>query len=346
MEKGYFKEVRERYGTEVWTNNASGSEMKAALEAGAVGGTTNPCSMAVLLKSDTRFAHVIIDEAIKEAGTDDDEEIAMLVLQKAVLRLLKLFHPLYRESNGRYGYAAIQGNPGKINDLETILKEAEKFHNLGENIIIKVPSTIVGAQAMEELIGRGWATIGTACFTVTQYILMAEAYRRGLRRTNKKPKCLIAIIPSAMDKYFTEYAAKHNIKVSPDVICQAGIIVKKAAYKICRERDYEAILISGGGRETYHWTELTGPDAAHTLSAGLAGKLLRERPQVTNSIHEPAPLEVIESLRQNFPDFTTAHDVGGQSHDEILSYEPLIRFNNFFNDGFDVLINEIRSRKK
>jgi len=345
MENGYFQKIREQYGTEVWTNNTSGSEMKTALKEGAVGGTTNQCIIEVLLKSDTEFAHAIIDKVLEEVSTDDDEEIAMLILQRAVLRLIKLFYPLYKESNGRYGYVAIQGNPRRINDLEVILKEAEIFHDLGENIIIKVPSTIVGAQAMEELISRGWATIGTACFTVTQYILMAEAYRRGLQRTNKKPRCLIAMIPSVMDKYFTEYAAKHNINVPPDVICQAGIILQRAAYKVYRERSYEAILISGGGREIYHWTELIGPDVANTISAGLAEKLLQERPQVTNTIQKSAPLEVIEELRQNFPDFGLAYDVSGQSHNEILSYEPLIRFNNFFNNGFDVLINEIQSRR-
>ena len=90
----------------------------------------------------------------------------MQVTKKSVLRPLELFYPLYKKSNGHYGYVAIQGNPRKNKDIDTILKEAENFKKLGENIIIKVPSTIEGAEAMEEITSRGWSSIGIMSFSV------------------------------------------------------------------------------------------------------------------------------------------------------------------------------------
>lgn len=343
---GYFHEVYAEFGTEFWVNNPAGHDIELALNAGAKGVASNPVYITTLLKSEPEYVRAIIDEVLEDASTDDAEQLAMEVVKKTVSRPLALFHPLYRESQGCYGYVAIQGNPRRNENLGTILKEAEMFRDLGENIIIKVPATIEGAQAMEELTARGWSTIGTMSFSVAQYIHMAEAHRRGLQRTNKKPRCLITMLPGIFDEYLTEDAARRGVEVSPDVMRQAGISTARAAYKVYLKRNYEAIILSGGARSTFHWTELVGKGMAMTLGWGLAETLIREHHPVVSRIQESAPSEIIEELRQKFPDFIRACDAEALKPEGFRSYGPVVRFQNIFLNGFATLIKEIQSRRK
>ena len=344
---GYFREVFERLGTELWVNNPSGSEMKMALEAGAVGVADNPRYIAALLKTEPEFVHATIDEVLAQAGADDQElqQLAMQVIQKTVSRPLKLFQSLYRESGGRYGHVAIQGNPHTNDDLNAMIEEAERFHNLGENIILKFPVTEKGAEALEEFTARGWSTIGTMSFSVAQYIYMAEAHRRGLQRTNRKPKCLITMLPGMFNEYLAEDAERRGVKVSDEVISYAGITTAREAYKIYQERNYEAIVLSGGARSMAHWTELVGRGMAMTLSGKLTEALIQEHPPVVSRIQESAPRKAIEELRQKFPDFVRACDTEALSPAEFRQYGPFIRFQNAILDGLSILMKEIQSRK-
>ena len=344
---GYFQEVLATFGTEFWVNNPSGPELQRALAMGAVGVASNPAYGAALLKSEPEFICATIEALVRESSSTNvelkDELLAMRVLQNVVSRATPLFHPLFKRSEGHFGYVAIQGNPRRNGDLSTILQEAETFRRLGENIIIKVPATIVGAQAMEELTARGWPTIGTMCFAVDQYIYLAEAHRRGLRRTKTSPRCLITMLPGIFDEYLAENAARRGVTILPETLRCAGIATAKATYAVRRQRGYEAIILCGGARSTSHWTELVGRDMAITLSGSLAERLLSEHPPAVSRIEESAAVEAIAELRQKFPDFVRACDEGMLRPEEFCVYGPVVRFQNTFLSAFGALVGEIQS---
>ena len=342
---GYFHQAHARFGTEFWVNNPSLPEIKLGLDSGSVGIASNPKYIATLLKSEPDFVHEIIDEVLGKISTNDDQQLAMHVIQKAVSRPLRMFQTLYRESRGRYGHVAIQGNPYTNDDLGLILREAETFHELGENIIIKLPATATGAQALEELTARGWSTIATMSFSVSQYVCMAEAHRRGLDRTSQRPKCLITMLPGMLDEYLAEDATRRGVNISSAVLGQAGLAAARAAYNIYRKRKYEAIIISGGARSPYHWTELVGKGMAITLSGKLARTLLADSPPVVSRVQTSAPQEVIDELRQNFPDFVRACDQNSMVSEEFRSYGPVVRFQNSLAEGIDIIVKEIQLRR-
>jgi transaldolase len=339
MRSQYFREALAQTGTEFWINNPTGPELQAALANGAVGVASNPVYVSVLLKSEPDFVRAMV----KDCGVGDEETQAVRVIQKFVARPLELFHPLFQESQGRYGQVAIQGNPRRNDDLAHILTEAETFRGLGENIIIKLPATPVGAQAMEELTARGWSTIGTMSFAVAQYVLMAEAHARGLRRTKQKPRCLITMLPGIFDEYLVEDAKRRGITVAPEILRQAGITTARAAYRVRRERGYAAQILSGGARSTFHWAEVMGRDMAITLGGSLMDAVQREKPPLANRIEMSASPEVIRELRDKFPDFVRACDAGALAAEEFREYGPVARFQNSFLTGFDQLIQQVRS---
>ena len=341
----YFHDVHAKFSAELWVNNPALPEIELGLAAGALGVASNPRYIATILKTEPEFVHETIDEILGPAGLKDDEQLAMEVIEKAVCRPLKMFHPLYRQSRGRHGHVAIQGNPLRNDDVTALIGESERFHDLGENVIIKLPATVEGARALEKLTARGWSTIGTMCFSVDQYIHMAEAHRRGLQRTRKKPRCLITMLPGMFDEYLAEDAARRGVDVSDEVRCQAGLCTARAAYRICRERNYEAEILSGGANSTSHWTELVGHGMAMTLSGKLTEALVRESPRVESRIEASAPHEVVEQLRRKFPDFVNACDEGAMVSESFRSYGPVVRLQKIFADGLEIIMNEIRTRR-
>ena len=338
MNSEYFREALAQTGTEFWINNPTGPELQVALKNGAIGVVSNPVYISVLLKSEPDFVRAMVEDC----GTGDDETRAVHVIQKFTSRPLVLFQPLYQETQGRYGHVAIQGNPRRNDDLAHILTEAESFRALGENIIIKLPATPVGAQAMEELTARGWSTIGTMSFSVAQYILMAEAHQRGLRRTQKKPRCLITMLPGLFDEYLAEDAKRRGVTVATEVLREAGISTVRAAHAIRRERGYAAHVLSAGSRGTFHWAELMGRDMAITLGGMLMDAVQREQPPLVNRIDASAPTEVVRELRDRFPDFARACDPGALAAEEFRVYGPVVRFQKSFLDGFELLTKQVR----
>ena len=158
-----------------------------------------------------------------------------------------------------------------------------EFRELGENIIIKVPATVEGARAMEELTAKGCATIGTLCFSVEQYVLMAEAHRKGLKRTDKRPRCLIAMFTGVFERYIKEKMKQQNdLWISQEAIFFSGIHITKEALKICEERNYEAKILSAGITQPSQWIELVGPGHdAMTMDNKVAEILINNPPELS-----------------------------------------------------------------
>ena len=341
----YFHDVHAECGTDFWVNNASLPEIELSLAAGAVGVVSNPAYIANLMKAEPEFVRATIDEVVAEAAAAADERLAVRVFEKAVGRPLRMCTGLYRETDGRQGHVAIQGNPRRNDDLDAMLVEAERFHGLGENIIIKMPATVVGARALEDLTARGWPTIGTMCFSVPQYIHMAEAHRRGARRAGTTPKCLITMLPGMFGEYLAEDAARRGVEISPEALHQAGITTAREAYKVYRERQYDAGVLSAGSRSMSHFTELVGPGVGITLSGKLAQELIAANPPLAPRIDASSPPEVIAEVREKFPDFVRACDADAMDPAEFRSYGPVVRFQNALLEGFATVVEEIQSRR-
>ena len=161
---GYFHRVTEQTPTRLWVNNATPQEATAAIAAGAINVSTNPTYPS---KLPAAYLNSLIDQALETS--DDDNQVAEIVYRQAVRRLQEMFLPLYKQSQGQMGYVAIQGDPRINPDEQAVLDGAlEYYEQMGENLIVKVPSTPAGAFAMEKLVSMGLPSIGTLGFSVDQ----------------------------------------------------------------------------------------------------------------------------------------------------------------------------------
>ena len=60
-------------------------------------------------------------------------------------------------------------------DAEGMIKEAEEIAKWGENIVVKIPSTVDGLKAIAALSKKGIKTNATLCFSPNQALLVAKA---------------------------------------------------------------------------------------------------------------------------------------------------------------------------
>lgn len=304
---GYFHRLSRESPTKFWINNATLTEAKDALAAGAVCATTNPTYVSRLLREEPEYVGRLIDELSEE--TSNADEVADRVHQKAVARLQRLFLPLFERSNREYGYVAIQGDPRFNSDPEAIVKSAIRYRELGDNIIIKVPSWPAGAQALERLVELEFPTIATLGFSVDQAVYMAEAYRRALKQSKERPLCYVTFIAGVLDTYLAEVSAQRGRVISPEALRLAGSEASRAVYRIYKSRGYEAVLLGGGARAPHHFTELVGGELAVTIGWSLARQVIGANGPIVSRINAELPVSMIAESNPSSPSsgFRTAN---------------------------------------
>ncbi len=187
-----------RLGQSVWfdflsRNLLASGELKRMLDEYAVTGvTSNP---------------TIFEKAI--SGTKEyDSEIAALVKKgfsdAAVLEGLftndirlsaDILSPVYKETNGADGFVSIEVRPALARNADETIKEARRLHALIKkpNIMIKVPATAEGIEAVEELTFEGCNVNVTLLFSVKRYEEVAWAYIKGLEKRLRDGKPVAGI---------------------------------------------------------------------------------------------------------------------------------------------------------
>ena len=340
---GYFRRMSRQYPTEFFINNPTLAEAEKALEAGAIGATTNPTYPSRLLKEQPEYVARLIDEALGE--TEDDDKAADLVYQKAVAPLQKLFHPLYVETHGRQGYVAIQGDPRVNSDPASILDGAVRYRELGDNIIVKVPSWPAGAEALEQMIAMDIPTVATLGFSLDQAVYMAEAYRRALPHARSTPPCYVVFIAGVLDTTLAEAAKQAGNNELVDLIRYAGCAVNRKVYQVFQSRGYEARIMGGGARGPHHFLELVGGDLGITIGWNLAQQMIEADDPVVSRIGAETPEATITALEDGLVDFRRSYQEGSLRPEAFVEFSPVVGFQNTFLAGIGTLVAAVSSRR-
>ncbi len=174
-------------GQQIWLDNLSrtllndGHLARMIAEDGVSGVTTNPAIFHKAI-ADGRYYEDDL-AALKRLDLDAEARYERLVIPD-VQRACDLLAPLYDRSGGNAGFVSLEVSPDLADDAPATvaagvrLREAVGRHNL----LIKVPATRAGLEAIEQLIGRGVSVNVTLMFSLAHVASVGEAYLRGLRR--------------------------------------------------------------------------------------------------------------------------------------------------------------------
>ena len=149
------------------------------VEEGLRGVTSNPSIFEQAIAGSTDY-----DQDLKRmlqeglSVTEIYEDLVIRDIQMAADVLL----PVFERTDGLDGYVSLEVNPNLAQDTEGTLTEARRLSAAVDrpNLMIKVPATAEGIQAIETLIQDGIHINVTLLFSINQYQKVTEAFLRGL----------------------------------------------------------------------------------------------------------------------------------------------------------------------
>ncbi len=244
-------------------------EFKALIESGVINGaTSNP---AIFKEA---FLHSPAYRSdIERLKGEDPKEIYEKLATSDIQKAASLLYPLYEK--GDDGFISIEVDPTLCDDAAATVEEAERLYKeIGqENVMIKIPATEAGYEAMERLFAKGIHINATLIFSPKQTQKCIDAFQKGLEAFHansngkKMPSAVISIFVSRIDR-----ALNPTLKALNFPLNVLGIINASRCYKmieVCGVENIRALFASTGVKgddlpQAYYITELLYKNAINT----------------------------------------------------------------------------------
>jgi transaldolase len=174
-------------GQAVWVDFIS----RQALKDGDIARLIREDSVVGLTSNPTIFQKAIAkgeayDEQLAEIAKDetDPQEIFLQLAKNDIVEACDLLRPIYDAGSGGDGYVSLEVAPTLAHDAEETLREARRIKQLIDrpNLLVKIPGTTKGLQAIEDAISEGISINVTLLFSIERHAEVCDAYIRGLQR--------------------------------------------------------------------------------------------------------------------------------------------------------------------
>jgi transaldolase len=175
-------------GVSVWLDDLS----RALLDSGTLeryvtehalsGVTSNPTIFAHALGSDERYRDRLA--GLVDKGLREPHALFFALALADVHDAAQLLRDTYERSGGRDGYVSFECTPDVAHDASATVRQAQSVWERVDapNLMIKVPATAAGVEAIEELTAQGINVNVTLLFAASRYEQAARAYHRGIER--------------------------------------------------------------------------------------------------------------------------------------------------------------------
>ena len=148
---------------------------------GLRGITSNPAIFKEAIAGSSTY-----DEDIEEgaAAGRSTSEIYERLTTTDVQGACDILRPVYDAAGGADGFVSLEVSPHLAHDAERSMEEARRLAATVDrpNLFIKIPGTVEGLKAIEELLVEGINVNITLLFSVPRYEAVLEAYLRALER--------------------------------------------------------------------------------------------------------------------------------------------------------------------
>ena len=335
--------------TVLWNDSCAIQELSESIETnGAVGATCNPVIVLSVLKREWALWKDRITQIIRDHPEATDEEIAWKLVEEMSQKAAALLMPTFERENGRNGRLSIQTNPKYFRNAHALVEQAVHFSKLAPNMIVKIPVTAAGVEAIEEATYRGVSINATVSFTLPQALAVAEAVERGLQRREVERKDISRMGPvctlmvGRLDDWLRVVADKESIIANPWVFDWSGVAVMKKAYQIYQERGYRLRLLSAAFRNHLHWSEFIGGDVVISPPFEWQQRYNASDVSIESRIDRPVEPEIIDELTRKFADFRRAYAENGLAITDFDYFGATRRTLRQFSKATDDLVSMVR----
>ena len=177
-----------QYGQSVWLDYIrrgllrSGEVDRMVADGWITGMTSNPTIFDKAISESGDYEEAL--QAIIRMGEADPYDAFVALASEDIQLAADALRPVYESTAAVDGYVSLEVPPGIEHDREATVAEALRLFRLVDraNVMIKVPGTPAGVEALAELIAAGVNVNVTLLFSVDVYERVAEAYIAGLER--------------------------------------------------------------------------------------------------------------------------------------------------------------------
>jgi transaldolase len=217
----------EQCGQSVWTDVisrhmlVSGALARYVEDDGISGVTANPAIFEKAIAGSHDY-----DDTIRELASTGCSPLRIyetLALED-VGSAADILRPVYDHTGGKDGFVSIEVSPDLAYDTSASIEEARRFWSTlhRPNVMIKVPATVEGIPAIEQLTAEGINVNITLIFAVEVYEQVMDAYLTGLERRihDKQPidhiasvaSCFVSRVDTLVDELLKQKASDGDEK--------------------------------------------------------------------------------------------------------------------------------------
>lgn len=172
------------------------NEFASMIEQGIINGaTSNPAIFASAITTSPAYKAQL--ESLE--GKSAKEKYEALAIED-IRTAAKALRTIYDEGND--GYISIEVDPFLSKDTAGTVEEGKRlFEAIGEpNVMVKVPATEAGYDAMRELLSNGISVNATLIFSPEQALKCVEAMKEGIAATDAKVNAVVSVFVSRFDR--------------------------------------------------------------------------------------------------------------------------------------------------
>lgn len=308
------------------------------------GSTTNPSLCLQAIQEDPGYWLPAISSLHAANPARTVAEVYWLTYERLVTESAAVLLPLWESSGGRYGWLSAQVDPRQLYDASAMVEQGLSLVRLAPNVMVKVPGSREGYEAIEELTARGVSTNNTLCFTVPQAVRYLGAVDAGLGQASRAGVDLSrwrSVITHMTGRFgaageLAEQADRRGIRLSEADVRGAEVAVFKRIYRLIeRGRHPVKLLLSsmrvsvdGDGARCWHLTESAGGDVVYTCPPTFLRAILEQSddlaPVTAPRMRETVDPSLLDKLNR-LPYFVSAYEPTGLSPDEFNHHPALLQ---------------------
>jgi len=247
--------------------------LQRMIEEGIVGITSNPAIFQKAIAGSDLYDEELQELAKKE---DDPKEMFWGIARTDIRDACDAFMPVYERTGGEDGYVSLEVQPDIAYDSDKTIEEAMRLHEMIErpNLFVKIPATLQGLVAIEEMISRGKSINVTLIFSLERYREVARAYIRGIKRLVENggdPSGVRSVASFFVSRIDTEADSRLEELGADDLKGELAIANAKLAYQIYKQvfggSRWRSLEERGATRQRLLWasTSTKDPDYPDTI---------------------------------------------------------------------------------
>ncbi len=283
-------------GVSVWLDDlsreriVSGGLKQLIDDRHVVGVTTNPTIFANALAKGDDYDEQVAHLAAKNTSVSD---AVVDITTHDVARGCDIFRPLFDSSHGHDGRVSIEVEPALAHDTKGTIAQGRMLWDTVDrpNVMIKVPATVDGLEAITELTALGISVNVTLIFSLERHREVINAYLAGIEKAKSagidisKIRSVASFFVSRVD---TEVDKRLDAIGTPEALAlkgKAGIANARLAYQVFEQAfssERAKGLVAAGAnvqrplwastgvkdpafKDTLYVEELVAPDVVNTM---------------------------------------------------------------------------------